>query len=61
MKYLDCFSKEFNLNPLRKRESVMVFEKIRNMMELCASKASPELDDGVKKPEEGTQLTGLEV
>lgn len=49
------------MNPIRKRESLMVFEKVSNMMELCASKAPPRLGEGLKKLEEGTQLTGLEV
>lgn len=39
----------------------MVFEKLHDMMELCASKAPPRLDEGVKDLEEGTQPTGLEV
>lgn len=44
------------MNPIRKRESLMVFEKVSDMMEVCASKVPPRGRNWRK-----AQPTGLEV
>lgn len=45
---LGCLSKEFYLNLIRNRESLMVFGKVGALMELGAGKAPPRLEEGVK-------------
>lgn len=54
---LDCLSNKFNLKPVRRRESLMMFGKISDKTESCIIKAPPRLDEAVKDLDTGPQPT----
>ena len=57
---LDCPSNKFNLNPIRRRKSLMMLGKRKDMTDLCVSKAPPRLDEAVKGLDTGTRpATGV--